>query len=169
MKLQQKAALVGLLVFWSSLFMSVAHVQAKASQTPISFSFSLVYIPGGHPDEKKWISEGILHARKADHNGMAWGDLEGSTRYLGNLNAEIDAAGHYVNGNGWGTFTIGTASDWFEGILVLKIRNYLSISGQLNCHGNGMYEGMHLKATFVLNLGTGSWEAEGTILDAHDG
>ena len=108
-------------------------------------------------------------ARNADHIGEAKNGFSGTTKYLGNLNAEIDANGYFVNGNGWGTFSVkGTGcrdqGKDFEGNLVLKIRDYSSVFGKFTCHGSNAFDGMLIKGTFVLNS-DGWFDAECEIID----
>ncbi|MHA2293745.1 MAG: hypothetical protein ACXACK_16410 [Candidatus Hodarchaeales archaeon] len=90
---------------------------------------------------------------------------------MGNLNAELDNEGHYVNGNGWGTVTIESDQGTFEGKLVLKIRDYITIFGEFTCHGIGMSDGKLLKGTFTVNVFTvpATLNAEVEILNPHGG
>ncbi|MHA2156730.1 MAG: hypothetical protein ACXABU_15405 [Candidatus Hodarchaeales archaeon] len=167
MKMKQKVAFVAILVFFSSMFLGVTSVQAKATKTPLSFSFTIPHSPG-HPDEKIWFSDGIIHVRNANHVGVASNGLTGVTTYLGNLNAVMDSNGFFVFGNGRGTFTFNGGCGSFEGNLILKIRDY-SAFGWFTCHGDGKYDGMLIKGNFALDATTGLFNAECEILDPHGG
>ena len=119
-----------------------------------------------------WFPSGSrLNSRNAYHEGIVSGGLTGSLIYLENLNAELDNAGHYVNGNGWGTVTIESDQGNFEGKLVLKIRDYVTLFGTFTCHGSGMSDEKLLKGTFTVDVVTvpAIWKAEGEILDPHEG
>jgi hypothetical protein len=152
-KFRHSVALIGLTLLFFSLICIVgveAGTPGKpettlAHKTPITFKFT-----NNHDGtfDRMWTSDGILHMRGADHDGVIreGGGFEGTLTYMGDLNLNIVT----YDGAGGGTicFSVdyeGLTGD-FEGRMVFKV-NGGYITAMFVCHGDGDFEGMHFKGT----------------------
>ena len=162
-KLRNGIALLGMTMLFLSLF-CVVGVEASTitpdtlgHKTPVSFEFTNV--PGEEFD-RLWhsgLNDKIFHSRGYDHYGEVWGDLEGTLFYDGDVNLNFET----FDGTGGGVIyfevSYGDMSGTFEGKMVFKI--YMDegtpfVDGKFVCHGDGDFEGLHLKGTYLGILGT---------------
>jgi len=167
-KLRHSVAMIGLTMLFFSLS-CVVGVEAGtleptlAHKTPITFGFTNTAIDGAY--ERLWFSKHgtILHARGWDHYGDVWGDLEGTLTYVGDINFNLMTS----DGTGGGTVCFSVnyegLSGNFEGRMVIKV-NGGYITGMFVCHGNGDFEGMHLKGTCEGGMG-GDYLANAVLLN----
>jgi len=169
--LRHNVALIGLVMLFFSLSFVVG-VDAStidpieptlAHKTPITFEFTNNAIDGAY--ERLWFSKHgtILHARGWDHIGDVWGGLEGTLTYVGDINFNMLT----YDGTGGGTvcFTVNYEglSGNFEGRMVIKV-NGGYITGMFVCHGEGDFEGMHLKGTCEGAMGEGAVYSANAVL-----
>ncbi|MCK4278998.1 MAG: hypothetical protein KAW94_00330 [Candidatus Thorarchaeota archaeon] len=151
-KFRHGVALIGLTLLFFSLICIVGVEAGEieptlAHKTPITFEFTNDY---DGTFEKQWFSAHgkILHMRGAGHLGVIQegGNLEGTLTYMGDLNLNYETK----DGTGGGTvcFSVnyGDLSGDFEGRMVIKV-NGGYITAMFVCHGDGDFEGMHLKGT----------------------
>ena len=171
-KLRHSVALIGLTLLFFSLF-CVVGVKASAIEppeptlahkTPIRFNFT--NYPDG-PIEKQWLSARgkILHMRGVSHYGeILAGDLEGTLTYVCDVNVDSET----FDGTGGGTvcFSVvyGDLSGTFEGRMVVKFKSG-HITGMFVCHGDGDFEGMHLKGTCEGFMFPGVYSANAVLLN----
>jgi hypothetical protein len=133
-------------------------------KTPVSFEFT--NNPGENFDDL-WFTgpnDEILHSRGYDHFGDVWGDLEGTLFYDGDVNLNmvtLDGAG-----GGIAIFTVayGDLSGTFEGRMTLKITAGI-VTGTYMGHGDGDFDGMHLRFKFAGALGGVPASADGVIIN----
>ena len=168
-KLRNSIALFGMTMLFLSLF-CVVGVEAGTvppstldHKTPVTFEFT--NNPGEDFDEL-WFSGGgkILHTRGYDHFGDVWGDLVGTLFYDGDINLNMET----FDGAGGGTaiFTVayGDLSGTFEGRMTLKVRAGI-VTGTYMGHGDGDFDGMHLRFKFAGALGGVPATADGVIIN----
>jgi hypothetical protein len=165
-KLRNSIALLGMTMLFLSLFCIVG-VEAQIitpgtldHKTPVTFEFT--NDPGtefdklwftGKPMPETGFPDGIiLHSRGYDHFGEVTGDLVGTLFYDGDVNLNMIT----LDGAGGGTaiFTVdyGALSGTFEGRMTIKVRTGL-VTGTYMGHGDGDFDGMHLRFKFTGALG----------------
>lgn len=171
-KLRHGAALFGLTLLLFSL-LCIINVEATiqppstlAHKTPIVFEFTNVPVPDAY--EKQWVSAHgkITHIRGWDHIGDVWGDLEGSLTYVGNVELKMET--YDGTSEGIISFSVGYGdlSGIFEGRMVVKF-NGGYITGIFVGHGNGDFEGMHLRGTCEGSMFVGVYSANAVLLNPH--
>ena len=168
-RIRNSITLIGMTMLFLSLF-CVVGVEASEDpattldhKTPITFQFT------NNPDdtfERMWFSDdGILHMRGAGHDGEVWGDLDGDLTYMGDINLNTET----FDGTGGGTVCFdvryGDLSGTFEGRMVINVDGGY-ITAKFICHGNGDFEGMHLKGIAGGIIGT-TYLADAVILNPH--
>ncbi len=176
-KIKQHTILIGLTMLICS-FILVVGVSATANgtlngtlvhKTPIVFEFTNDF--SGPPDKEWYSAHGkIWHMRDLPHAGDVWGDeegpltLEGTLTYMGDVNLNTIT----YDGTSWGIicFSVryGDLSGTFEGRMVVKF-NGGYITGIFVCHGNGDFEGMHLKGTCEGFMFPGVYSANAVLLN----
>jgi len=134
------------------------------SKTPVTFEFT--NNPGEEFD-RLWFTgpdDSIIHTRGYDHFGDVWGDLDGTLFYDGDINLNVVT----LDGAGGGTaiFTVayGELSGTFEGRMTLKVRAGI-VTGTYMGHGDGDFDGMHLRFKFTGALGGVPAIADGVIIN----
>ncbi len=133
-------------------------------KTPVSFEFTN---NPGEDGDKMWFTgpdDTIIHTRGYDHFGDVWGDLVGTLFYDGDINLNLVT----LDGAGGGTsiFTVayGDLSGTFEGRMTLKVRAGI-VTGTYMGHGDGDFDGMHLRFKFAGALGGVPAIADGVIIN----
>ena len=178
-KLRHGAALFGLTLLLFSL-LCIINVEATTNNTTLAhkttIAFEFTNVPGA-TFERMWHSgltwpelglpDGeILHARGWDHYGIVSGGLVGTLTYPGDVNLNMITR----DGTSWGiicfSVSYGDLSGTFEGRMVVKF-NGGYITGIFVCHGDGDFEGMHLKGTCEGSMDVGDYSAIATILNPH--
>ena len=168
-KIKRHTILIGLTLLVCSFFL-VAGVSANgisngtlAHKTPITFEFTNV--PDG-TFEKEWYSAHgrILHMRGSPHDGFVWGNLDGDLTYVGDIELNMET----FDGTGQGIVCFdvnyGELSGTFEGRMVIKV-NGGYITAMFVCHGDGDFEGMHLKGTCEGFMFPGVYSANAVLLN----
>ena len=164
------AAVLGLTMLVLTLF-CVVGVEA-AAQPPSTITFEFTNDPVQGAFEKEWTTKGgIYHARGYDHIGDVEGGLEGTLTYVGDINLNMET----FDGTGQGIVCFdvnyGELSGTFEGRMVIKV--YMTqdgpyIDAKFICHGDGDFEGMHLKGTAGGFMGAPEgYSANAVILNPH--
>ena len=148
MKTSKKVISLGMIILLSTLIISTTTTQAKKPARTEIINFE--YKWDSHTDAKKeWTTnKGVLHTLQTPHFGTVQegGDIAGTLYYCGNL--ILDTISFNGKGGGYFEFTgeYHGAPAGFWGIMYFDIEA-LVLTGTLNLHGTGAFEGMLLKGT----------------------
>ena len=145
MKTSKKVISLGMVILLSTFIISTTTTQAKPDRIEINFEYHWYDYT---PPKKEWTTDkGVLHTLQTPHFGIVdSGDITGELYYCGNLILDLNT----YNGKGGGYFEFTGEyegdSAGFWGIMYFDIEA-LVLTGTVNLHGTGAFEGMLIKGT----------------------